>query len=164
MAPASMRLSEAVAFAASGGRLRSAGSATARGIAKGASSSPAKRPAMRLSMSTAAAPVARRNCGFSSAARRGASTAAKHSAETCSPASLRRRVSAEAAPSLVRPCSSRNEASSPVTGFPGRRRGSSPAHRPSLSPLGLRPREFGKSTLEGRRAASDQHAISSGQN
>ena len=86
---------------------------------KGSSSSPAKRPAMRLSMSTAAAPVARRNCGFSSAVRTGASTAAKHSAETCSPASLRRRVSAEAAPSLIRPCSSRNEASSPVNWVPG---------------------------------------------
>jgi len=130
MATASTRPSASFAFAAGGGRLRAAGSATARGIAKGGSSSSAKRPAMRLSMSTAAAPVAQRDRAFSLAVRTGASATAKRSTETCSPASLRRGLSAEATPSLVRIRSSRNAGSSPMTRFPGRWRGPGLARGP----------------------------------
>ena len=129
MAPASIRPSESIAFAASGGRLRSAGSATAHGIAQGASSSPASRPTMRLSMSTTAAPAARRNCAFSPAVRTGLQRLRGAAQKPALQPRWRRRFSADAAPSLVRVRSSRTEASSPRTRFPGRRRGSSPAHR-----------------------------------
>ena len=58
-------------LATSGGRSRSAGSATARRIANGAPRSRAKRPAIRLSMSTAAAPVSAAKCAFRLAASTG---------------------------------------------------------------------------------------------
>ena len=81
--------SGAIAFNASGGKSRSAGSATARKIANGTRCFTANWPAIRLSMSTAAASVARRSSALAATVRTGASEAAKGSTKTRAPASTK---------------------------------------------------------------------------
>src|ERR1700733_3632116 len=150
-----------MAFNASGGRLRSAGSATERRIANGTRCFNAYWPAIRLSRSTAAASVARRSCALAAAVTTGASETATRSTTTRAAAPRRRWASDAVTVSSVLTAPSFETISEPRMRSPGRSRGSRPPHRPQLTTSdGRRPAD---SASRARRVgASPQSVVSPG--
>ena len=103
-------------------------------MAKGVRRSSAKRPAIRLSMSTAAAPVAMRSSALARAVETGELTAGDTlDRQRRAPASVRRRASDEVTASSAPTRPSAETTSAPRMRSPGRSRGSSPPHTPQLT-------------------------------